>query len=424
MAAKQTVIDKVFSLPFNELAMSFSWNYRFANNMDIPAMVEETVRFGGVPHPLLVWKAPEEFCVKHDLPVGSIVRLQGHRRSDAVAYILEHPADFSFELVKGLENVPVVYFDGTEEEAEEQVFDQGASLQASPAEVVNAIYRLFDRGYEEIEITAKLFQQIGKVLYPGDGAKVREYAALPVGSAERADCIREWLHTKVGSYFIKAKKLGPWVANQLLYKYKVSDKILADGEVFDLPISTGQMNRLSKAWMKDNREIDKETKEPREVTWAGPVADVVITTAEDGSIKVEIEGGGLYFNELLESMVIAHKDPSSAQEAKARVAEAEGPKMMTKKALESRGDSYISDAVKNTIAVVLGSRDVNLNAVDLEAYRVQKVFAKLAELEAVCEDEGLAAFIKAIRVQKVSDVEAAAATLNIFSKVSEGVAVN
>lgn len=424
MANKQIVIDKVFSLPFVQLAMSFSWNYRFANNMDIPAMVEEIVRFGGVPHPLLVWKATDEFCQKHELPMGSIVRLQGHRRSDAVAYIREHKADFSYELVQSLENVPVTYFEGTEEQAEEQVFDQGASLQAAPAEVVNAIYRLFDRGYEEIEITAKLFQQIGKILYPGDGAKVREYAALPIGSAERTDYIREWLHTKVGSYFIKAKKLGPWVANQVLYRYKVADKILADGEVYDLPISTGQMNRLSKAWTRDSAVKDKETKEPREATWTGPVVDVMTTTGEDGAVKVDIEGGGLYFNELLESLIVAHKDPSSAKEANAKAAEVEGPKMITKKALESRKDSYISDAVKNTIAVVLGSRDVNLNAVDLEAYRIQKVFAKLAELEAVCEDEGFTAFIKAIRVQKVSDVEIAATNLNIFNKATEEIVAN
>jgi len=424
MVTKQTVIDKIFSWPFDQLAMGFSWNYRFPNNMDIPAMVEEIVRFGGVPHPLLVWKATDEFCDKHDLPHGSIVRLQGHRRSDAVAFIRSNPADFSYELVKELENVPVTFFEGTEEEAEEQVFDQGASLQASPAEVVNAIYRLFDRGYEEIDITAKLYQQIGKVLYPGDGAKVREYAALSPNSTERTDFIRDWLHTKVGSYYIKAKKLGPWVANQVLYRHKVSDKILDDGEVYDLPISTGQMNKLSKAWTKDTSVKDKETKEPRESTWYGPVVDVNITTAEDGSIKVDIEGGGLYFNELLSSMIVAHKDPSSAKEAKAKVAEADGPKMMTKKALESRSDTYISDAVKGSLAVVLGSRDVNLNAVDLECYRVQKVFAKLAELEKTCDDEGLAAFVKAIRVGKVTDVETAADNLNIFTKVSEGVASN
>lgn len=418
MATKQTVIDKIVALPFVKLAMAFSWNYRFANNMDIPAMVEEIVRFGGIPHPLLVWLATDEFCEKHGLPKGSVVRLQGHRRSDAVAYIKEHPADFSFELVQTLDTVPVVYFEGTEGEAEEQVFDQGASLQASPAEVVNAIYRLFDRGFSEIEVTAKLFQQIGKILYPGDGAKVREYAELPPNSQARRDCIREWLHTKVGSYYIKAKKLGPWIAEQVLYKHKVSDKILAEGESYDLPISTGQMNKLSKAWKRDTAEKDKETGEPRESTWNGPVADVTITTADDGSVKVDIDGGGLYFNELLEAMIIKEKDPSSAKEAEATLAAAEGPKMMTKKALESRSETYISEAVKGTIAVILGSRDINLNAVDLESYRLQKVMVKLTELEAACEDEGLAAFIKAIRVQKVADVEAAAANLNIFGKVA------
>jgi hypothetical protein len=415
---KQTVIDKIVALPFIQLALAFSWNYRFANNMDIPSMVEEIVRFGGVPHPLLVWVASDEFCEKHGLPKGSVIRLQGHRRSDAVAYILAHPADFSFELVQSLETVPVIFFEGTEAEAEEQVFDQGASLQASPAEVVNAIYRLFDRGFSEIEVTAKLYQQIGKILYPGDGAKVREYSELPPNSQARRDCIREWLHTKVGSYYIKAKKLGPWVAEQVLYKHKVSDKILAEGENYDLPISTGQMNKLSKAWKRDTATVDKETKEPREVTWFGPVADVAITTADDGSVKVAIEGGGLYFNELLEAMIIKEKDPGSAKEASEAIAAAEGPKMMTKKALESRSETYISEAVKGTLAVVLGSRDINLNAVDLESYRLQKVMAKLAELESACEDEGLAAFIKAIRVDKVAQVEIAAANLNIFGKAA------
>jgi len=425
--ATNKVIDKVVGVPLAELAMGWSWNYRFDNNMDIPAMVDEIARHGGIPHPCLVFiptkfdaegnslGVDEAFYTKNGIDLGLLIRCQGHRRTEAALYIINHPSEFSHELVEACKIIPCYVRHIDETEAEELVFDQGAAMSVSKAEVVNAIYRLYDRGYSEIEITAKLYQQLGTILYD-DADKVREYASLPVGSVARADCIREWLHTKVGSYHIKAKKLGPWIADQVLLLFKEGDTLLDEGEVLDVMITTGLMNKLSKAWQRDLKTIDPETKEPRAVTWNGPVADVKITTSEDGSVKVDIEGGGQYFNEILEQYIIAHKDPSAAKEAKARASEAEGPKMMTKKALESRKDSYVSDAVKSTIAVVLGERDVNLNAVDLESYRVEKVFGALEALESAADDVSLAKFLRAIRLGKANDVLEAAATIGIYTK--------
>ena len=429
MATKKNgnVLDKVVSVPITELAMSWSWNYRFKNNMDIAAMVDDIVRHGGIPHPCLVFiptkfdaegksiGVDDAFYSRNGIEPGLKVRVQGHRRTEAAWYIITHPAEFSHELVEACKHIPCYVRHIEEGEAEELVFDQGAAKPVSKAEVVNAIYRLYDRGYSEIEVTSKLYQQLGTILFD-DANKVRAYSALPIGSTERTDYIREWLHTKVGSYYIKAKKLGPWVADQVLLLFKQGEKLLDEGEVLDVEITTGLMNKLSKAWQRDLKEVDKETKEPRVVTWNGPVADVKVTTDENDKVKVEIEGGGLYFNELLEQYIIAHKDPSSAKAAKAKASEAEGPKMMTKKALEGRKDSYISDAVKNTIAVVLGERDVNLNAIDLESYRVEKVFAALEELEKAADDESLAKFLRAIRLDKATEVLEAAATIGIYTK--------
>lgn len=355
-------------------------NYRNAKLMNVPGMVDTIVHDGGVIHqPIHLVRFGDEVRKAHNV-AEELLPMRGNRRLHAVVEILSNLDNYAASVVDNVRKFPVVIWEGlTWQEAELFVLDHGGEQGLAPSEIVEAVYRLSGMGFGELEIAKQMYNLLAKLTKAGRD-KIRKAESIK-DPKEREKAIRDAVHPYLGNYLLRAEKIGPWVRDQVLLLHQFADGAPPEGAVILATINTSAMNALSAAKTAD------EKREPKP-TWNGPVTNVYI----DDKDGVKIEGGGEEVNRVLERLITERRG--------GKVEGEEAVKPLSAKAMKDKMDSFRSAIFKGGLRLAAGEKSADFTRLDDEAYKVEKLFEFLAEVEGQFLLPEVDAAFKAIREEK------------------------
>jgi hypothetical protein len=204
---------KVVMVAVTAINLNLDRNYR--EDYDLPILISQIVAKGRVLEPLHI----EKECMEP---------LKGFRRLSACKWIQEHPADYSAEIVKNTETVPVIFYtELTAQEREDMIFDQGESKGLSNVETVKAVWRMQARGEDFLTIGRKSYQQLAR--FTGNTEKLAEVKGMPDGRA-RDEKLKTWLKGTLYDIMMVAGRMGELVREQYILQHRTKDRPLTEEE--------------------------------------------------------------------------------------------------------------------------------------------------------------------------------------------------
>jgi len=333
-----------------------SINVRFSNNLDIATMMDEIALEGRVRDAIDLWLPADEVADSLGSPRGLHIPIRGNRRFNASKRIANDPDNWSASLVAAVSEIPARVHTGlTLTEAEEMVLDHNSMKRIAKSEIVNSIFRRYLGNKSEMDIILEMHRIIGEDLVnKADKVKELEQIADP---KKRRDFARKWLHTFVGNYLVRACKLGSFVREQVLLKYKSEDGLLEGDETVHFLANTSAIQAISAA----------KTEDDKDASWEGGVTGIHV----NGN-GIEVQGGGNATKRCIEDLIIAHKSGKKAKKD-------DGPKVLSKKELEDRKDSFQSRTTIGALKMALGFEVPSLADDDIKASRREQVENVLKE---------------------------------------------
>jgi hypothetical protein len=350
MSVKRIVTEKAFDP--TKLHVDVRINWRESAGYDIPAMKADLERDGRITESIHVLDPKDS--ERLGLPENLVLR--GNRRTKAACEII-NDKNSPAGLVESLKKSPVKMVGGFDnaKDVEDYMLDHGSSKPLSRTEVVHAVWRLQNTMHTEAEIGERLYQLLAR--YTGNTKKAQEVTAITDTKARRSAIVK-WLHGTVGNFLMAVNGMGEAIREQLTLTSHKEDGILTKEEEvkFILQVTRGRVTELSAAKTKDKAQGGWE-----------PVNELVVTKTGDGKIdNIKIVGGGVSFNEKLESFV--REDAGEANGDKPRP---------TAKTLEALADSCKSPSIRAAYLQAAGKKVDNILDLDAEASRQEKLVAFL-----------------------------------------------
>jgi len=332
----------------------YSINVRFANNLDIPSMVDWIQAMGGkILTSVWLWEPSETDRKKLGI-VGRFVAIQGYRRIGACKWIDSHPDQFSATLVNNVQKIPALVFSGiSRDDAENMVMDHGSTKPLAKSEIVWSIFRLYYAGHSATEIMTRMAKQIARDLKGVSAADLQEYDAM-TDPAQRKAWVRDKLQNVVNNQIIRSAKLGKAIAEQVIYYFKFTDGLLEESEQMMFKANTTALQRLSGAAKVDQDSAQFES---------------VNELKLNDNNELVIRGGGPQIRGVLHELHNSFFNKGGG--------DATPQRMMPRREVEARASSFASKALKATLGMVTGDTSTNVLEVDAEIYRLERIMETL-----------------------------------------------
>lgn len=287
---------------------------------DLPSMRIQLVDGGGIQEPIWVSvRSNKDHIV-----------IRGNRRTLAGQELLAD-GTISTELRAALtERTPMILLTGLTLEQERELVNDQTQKEFLRSEVVRNVFELRRNKWDFARIATMHWERLGK--FTENSQKVREIRAIEDVGVQRA-AIQKWLRGSLDNYLIWGYDLGTLVQKCILLSVMDADGLLGKND--ERPYFNSEKNSQKRiAALRAAKKADG--------------------TKFNGQILVE----GSEFKKVMDQFHAEDYGTTTKPEVPA------GPKMMTRKELEGIAESFQSQAVRQTIARILGTEQPTLTVRD------------------------------------------------------------
>lgn len=281
-------------------------NPRTDDELDIPAMIPEIVRYSGqIIEPILAWLPDENAPIRKivTIPDKGGILIRGHRRCGALNFIRENKSTFLADVWGNAEFAPVIMVTGiTEEFARDLAMDEGSKKGLLVHEVILDVFRRFRNDHTYQKVVESQSSILYKALLTGNSeAKYRETLKLDSGKdrlKKQLTDLRNWVDQWLQSAYL----LGRPIEDQVVtWARKNRDKrSLREGERLLFDAKYPLLQKLRSVYTNS-----------RDENWS-PITSIDMT---DNGVVV-IEGGNTEVNKMLTAFMEDFRNPEKAKENK------------------------------------------------------------------------------------------------------------
>lgn len=366
--------SKIKTMKASDLVLDLTANDRFHGSLEVlpgvkvdtyalPILRSAIVQAGQINVPLVI-----------DGATNTV--LQGNRRALIAQEIVKNPDAYPPELVANMNRIPVVVYDDLSPgERMRLIHDKGDRKGLGRAELLRAVWTLYEQNYSEAEIAVLQVYNIAK--YTGNEKKLN---TLPTDTAAREKAIKRWLHGTVGNYMLAGYDCGPRVRKCMLLTDLKADNLLpkdAEGNITVKPEWDLKRNHITD--LVTARTEDANAGEWNSTTFSGP-----------------------RFNAKLESYVNPPANPANGAGSSG---EETTPKTLTElRAFDSKCQSAVA---KETLKIAAGEKSMAFPDLDRAAARWEQVANLLRRYSTEFTDPMITGFVAQILGQdNLADLDA------------------
>lgn len=211
--------NRIKTMKASDLKLDYTINDRFHGSLEVlPGVKVDTYAIN-----LLLDQVVEAGQINEALYVDGKDNtvLRGMRRATVAKLIADNDA-YPAELRKAMNSVPVIVYDDlTPNERLMLIHDKGDRKGLGRAELLAAIWRMYEQNFTEAEISVHQVYNVAK--YTGNEKKLN---TLPSDPTARNKQIQKWLHGTVGNFMLAGYDCGPRVRKAMLLTELAADGLL------------------------------------------------------------------------------------------------------------------------------------------------------------------------------------------------------